>query len=326
MRQRLVMWVPFIIAASVGAWLALSFGGGASAGGLEDPGDLVRWGTPLVKMVVSLSGALVIGALGVLLFVLPPGEPAQRVQTVALGAGVVWTLSIVVYTLLTYFTVIGTPPAFDGGFDENFGFFVLTTELGQQLMFATGMAATATTMLAIARRFFWLAAAFLVAVASAWPFAEMSHSGATANHGIAVNALVLHIVFVSLWTGGLVATIVAMSAGANRSDALRRYSSIALLSISIVAITGVSSAFIRIGTLDNLMTEYGILVLLKALGVAVLALLGVRWRWAIIPHLDSTRGVVGFALVETAILGVIIGLATGLARTEPRSTKFRPGR
>jgi cytochrome c oxidase assembly factor CtaG/putative copper export protein len=317
MRQRLVVWVPLIIAASVGAWLALSFGGGASAGGLEDPGDLVRWGTPLVKMVVSLSGALVIGALGVLLFVLPPGEPAQRVQSVALGAGVVWTLSIVVYTLLTYFTVIGTPPAFDAGFDENFGFFVLTTELGQQLMFATGMAATATTVLAIARRFFWLAAAFLVAVASAWPFAEMSHSGATTNHGIAVNSLVLHIVFVSLWTGGLVATIVAMRAGANRSDALRRYSSIALLSISIVAITGISSALIRIGTLDNLTSDYGILVMLKALGVAVLALLGVRWRRAIIPHLDSTRGVVGFALVETAILGVIIGVATGLARTEP---------
>ncbi len=311
------MWVPLIVAACVGSWFALSFGGGASAGGLEDPGDVVRWGTPFVKMLVSLSGALVIGGLGVVLFVLPPGPSAQRVQTVALGAGVVWTLSLVVYTLLTYFSVIGTAPAFDSSFDENFGLFVLNTELGQLLMIATGMAATATTVLAIARRFFWLAAAFLVAVASAWPFAEMSHSGATTNHGIAVNSLVLHIVFVSLWTGGLVATIVAMNAGSNRADTLRRYSSIALLAIAMVAITGVSSAFIRIGTVENLTTEYGILVILKAAGVVVLALLGVRWRRAIIPHLDTARGVVGFAVVETAILGVIMGLATGLARTAP---------
>lgn len=317
MRQRLVIWIPLIVAASVGTWFALSFGGGAAAGGLEDAGDLVRWGTPFVKMVVSLSGALVIGGLGVVLFVLPPGAAAQRVQTVALGAGVVWTLSLVVYTVLTYFTVIGIAPAFDASFDENFGLFVLTTELGQLLMIATGMAAVATTVLAIARRFFWLAAAFLVAVASAWPFAEMSHSGATANHGIAVNSLVLHIVFVSLWTGGLVAAIVAMSAGANRLDVLRRYSSIALLAIAIVVITGVSSAFIRIGTVENLDTDYGILVILKVVGVVILALLGIRWRRAIIPHLDSARGVVGFALAETAILGVIVGLATGLARTAP---------
>jgi len=311
------MWAPLIVAASVGTWFALSFGGGALAGGLEDPGDLARWGTPFVKMLVSLSGALVIGGLGVLLFVLPPGDAAQRVQSVALGAGVVWTLSLVVYTLFTYFTVIGAPPAFDAGFDENFGFFLLTTELGQLLMIATGMAALATTVLAIARRFFWLAAAFLVAVASAWPFAEMSHSGATTNHGIAVNSLVLHIVFVSLWTGGLVATIVAMRAGGNRSDILRRYSSIALLSIAIVAITGASSALIRSGTIENLSTAYGILVMLKSIGVVVLALLGVRWRRAIIPHLDTAKGVFTFALLEIAILGVIMGLATGLARTAP---------
>ncbi len=317
MRQRLVVWAPLVAAMFFGVWFALSFGGGAAAGGLEDAGDLVRWGAPFVKMMVSFSGALVIGGLGVLLFVLPPGPASQRVQMVALGAGVVWTFSLVVYTVLTYFTVIGTAPTFDSGSDENFGFFVLTTELGQLLMIATGMAAAATTVIAVARRFFGLAAAFFVAVASAWPFAEMSHSGATANHGIAVNSLVLHIVFVSLWTGGLVATIVAMGAGANRSDILRRYSSIALLAIAIVAITGVSSAIIRIGTIDNLNTDYGILVILKAVGVGLLALLGVRWRRAMIPHLESAKGVVGFAVLETAILGVVMGLATGLARTAP---------
>lgn len=313
----MVIGVPLIVAASIGAWFALTLGGGASANGLEDAGDLVRWGAPLVKMVVSLSGALVIGGVGVLLFVLPPGVAAQRVHTVALGAGVVWTLALVAYTLLTYFTVIGTVPDFTSGFDENFGFFVLTTDLGQLLMIATGLAAATTTLLAFARRYFWLAAAFLVAIATAWPLAEMSHSGATTNHGVAVNSLVLHIVFVSLWTGGLVATIIAMAAGADRSATLRRYSSIALLSITIVAITGVSSAFIRIGTVENLETEYGILVILKALGVGLLAVLGVRWRRAVMPHLASGRGIVGFALIETAILGVIMGLATGLARTAP---------
>ena len=316
-RPRLIVALALVVAAIAGLWFAMELGGASHASGLGDTGDLVRWGAPILKMIVSLAGGLVIGGLGVALFVLPPGTPANRTLNLVLGAGIVWVLSLVAYMVFTYFIVVGAELNFDEGFDANFGFFVMETNLGRLLLIATGLSVVATTVVAIARRPFWLAVAFLVAVASAWPFAEMSHSGTMSNHGLAINSLVLHIVFVSLWTGGLTTTVVAMAFGANRADALRRYSSIALLSIAIVAITGTASAIIRIGTFDNLGSEYGILVLLKATAVVILALLGARWRKAIIPHLDSTRGVAGFAMLEMAILGVVVGLATGLARTEP---------
>lgn len=316
-RQRVLSVAALVVTATLGLVLAMELGGASHASELGDAGDVVRWGAPALKMLVSLTGGLVIGGLGVMLFVLPPGVAQDRVRNVVLAAGIVWTLGLIVYTVFTYFSVVGSAIAIDEGFDANFGFFLTTTELGQLLLIATGMAAATTTLVALANRFFWFAIAFLIAVASAWPFAEMSHSGATTNHGLAVNSLVLHIVFVSLWTGGIVAAIVAMTSGADRESVLRRYSSIALLSISIVVITGVSSAIIRIGSFDNLVTEYGILVLLKAVGTVILALLGARWRRSIIPHLESARGVVGFAVLETAILGFIVGIATGLARTEP---------
>ncbi|MEY4898472.1 MAG: hypothetical protein RL294_283 [Actinomycetota bacterium] len=316
-RPRLIVALALVVAAIAGLWFAMELGGASHASGLGDTGDLVRWGAPILKMIVSLAGGLVIGGLGVALFVLPPGTPTNRTLNLVLGAGIVWVLSLVAYIVFTYFTVVGAALNFDEGFDANFGFFVMETNLGRLLLIATGLSVVATTVVAIARRPFWLAVAFLVAVASAWPFAEMSHSGTMANHGLAINSLVLHIVFVSLWTGGLTTTVVAMAFGANRADALRRYSSIALLSIAMVAITGTASAIIRIGSFDNLGSEYGILVLVKATAVVILALLGARWRKAIIPHLDSTRGVAGFALLETAILGVVVGLATGLARTAP---------
>lgn len=316
-RPRLIVALALVVAAIAGLWFAMELGGASHVSGLGDTGDLVRWGAPILKMIVSLAGGLVIGGLGVALFVLPPGTPANRTLNLVLGAGIVWVLSLVAYMVFTYFIVVGAELNFDEGFDANFGFFVMETNLGRLLLIATGLSVVATTVVAIARRPFWLAVAFLVAVASAWPFAELSHSGTMSNHGLAINSLVLHIVFVSLWTGGLTTTVVAMAFGANRADALRRYSSIALLSIAIVAITGTASAIIRIGTFDNLGSEYGILVLLKATAVVILALLGARWRKAIIPHLDSTRGVAGFAMLEMAILGVVVGLATGLARTEP---------
>ena len=316
-RQRLLISLALVLAGMAGLWFAMELGGASHASALGDTGDIVRWGTPILKMVVSLSGGVVIGGLGVILFVLPPGSAAERVRSVVVGGGIVWTFALALYLVFTYFTVVGTPISFDNGFDSNFGFFATGTDLGRLLLTALGLAVTATTIVAIARRFFWFAAAFLSAIATAWPFAEMSHSGATANHGIAINALVMHIVFVSLWTGGLVASIIAMLSGAHRVDTLRRYSSIALLSISVVVITGLASAIIRLGSFANLVTEYGILVLLKAVGTIILALLGVRWRRTIIPHLDSVKGILGFAALETAILGFIVGLATGLARTAP---------
>ncbi|MEY4312667.1 MAG: hypothetical protein RLZZ319_176 [Actinomycetota bacterium] len=316
-RTRALLLVALVLSAAVGVAFSLELGGAAHSTEFDDPGDLVRWGGPIVTAIVSLAGALTVGGLGVVLFVLPPGPARERVHSLVIGASVVWTLAVIVRIVFTYFTVVGTPISFDDGFDADFGYFLTGTDLGRLLLVILGLTATVTVVAAMARSYLWTAGAFLLAVASAWPFAEISHSGSTANHGTAVNALVLHIVFVSLWTGGLVAVIVAMLAGADRATTLRRYSSIALLSIAIVAITGVASAVIRIGSFDNLVTEYGILVLLKATATVLLALLGVRWRRQIIPHLDSVKGVLGFAALETAILGFVVGLATGLARTAP---------
>lgn len=307
--------VGLVVAGLLGLGFALELGGAAHADMLGDPGVFVRYGTPVAKLAVSVSMAIVIGALGLRLFALSQGTPADRVHALAVGGSVAWTLSTVAYSLLTFLMVYGEPASFDAGFDASLSYFFLETELGQLLLIVTGASATLTVVLALVRSWFWLAASFLVAVAAAWPFAEMSHSGGTESHGIAVSAVVLHIIFMSLWTGGLVASLVAMRAGADRAAVLARYSSIALLSIVIVAITGVASAVVRIGTFDNLYSEYGIIVLLKSVVIVVLGLLGVRWRRVILPAIDSRRGVLSFAVLETALLVFAVGLATGLGRT-----------
>lgn len=306
-----------VVAAFIGVWFSLELGGAGHANEFGDPGALVRWGGPLISALVSLSGAVTIGGLATILFVLPPGAAFERVHSLALVASVVWTTTVAAHIVFSYFTVVGTPIAFDESFESTIPFFLTETDLGRLLLAILGMTAFTTVLIALSRHYFGVAGAFLVAVATAWPFAELSHSGTPAQHGIAVNALVLHIVFVSLWSGGLVAAVVAMVSGANRSDTLRRYSSVALLSISIVAITGVASAIVRVGTFDNLVSEYGIIVLLKAVATVILALLGVRWRRRVIPRLETMRGLFAFAALETAILGFVVGLATGLARTAP---------
>lgn len=314
-RQRIGTIIGLIIVGLLGLGFALELGGAAHEELLADPGVIVTWGTPIAKFVVSSSMALVVGGLGVRLFVLPPGQAARRVHTVIIAASVAWTASMIAFAFFSFLTVYGAPVSLDAGFQSSIEYFFGETDLGKLLVIITVMTAVVSLVVTLARSWFWLAAAFLLAVATAWPFSEMSHSGGNSTHGIAVSALVLHLVFVSLWTGGLVAAVVAMTAGADRAVTLRRYSSIALLSIAIVVITGVASAVVRIGSWDKLVSEYGIIVLLKVVVTVILALLGVRWRTAILPRMETARGVISFALLESALLVFVVGLATGLGRT-----------
>lgn len=303
------------IAGLVGLVVSLVIGGAATESLLADPGVLVRFGTPASKLAVSASMALLLGGLAVKLFALPPGKAADRVHYLALGSSITLSFAMVAYSSLTFLTVFAAPVTLDPGFEASLRYFLVDTDLGRLLVIVTGLSLVVTVILALAHSFWWSAIAFALSVAMVWPFGEMSHSGGTDNHGIAVSALALHIIFVSLWSGGLLASVVAMASGADREATLRRYSSIALLSISIVASTGIASSVVRIESWDNIDSGYGIIVALKAAITVIAGLLGARWRKSIIPTISQRRGVAAFAIVETALLAVALGLATGLGRT-----------
>jgi len=315
MSSRIPAIVGVSIAGLVGLAAALVFGGAATESLLADPGAVVRFGTPVSKLAVSASIALLLGGLAVKLFALPAGKAADHVHTLALGAAIGLTFSMVAYTFFTFLTVYAAPVSLDAGFEASLQYFITDTDLGRLLVIVTVLSILVTVILATARSFWWSAVAFAFSVAMVWPFGEMSHSGSTDNHGIAVSALVLHIVFVSLWSGGLVAAIVAMAAGADRETTIRRYSSIALLSISIVAITGIASSIVRIGDWANIYSGYGLIVALKAAITIAAGILGARWRLSLIPRIDARKGVARFALLEVALVTVALGLATGLGRT-----------
>ncbi len=316
MSARTLTYVGVVLAGVAGLVAALVIGGAADEALLADPGAAVRFGTPISKFIVSAAIALLLGGLAVKLFALPPGKAAERVHSLALGSAIVLSFAMAAYTALTFLTVYAAPVTLDAGFEASLQYFIADTELGQLLVIVTGLSIVVSVILAVARSFWWSAIAFALSLAMVWPFGEMSHSGGTDNHGIAVSALVLHIVFVSLWTGGLVAAIVAMAAGADREATIRRYSSIALLSICIVALTGIASSVVRIGSWDNVDSGYGTIVALKAVITIAAGALGALWRLRMIPTIANRPNLGRFAAVETAVLAVVMGLATGLGRTE----------
>ncbi len=153
------------------------------------------------------------------------------------------------------------------------------------------------------------------------------HSGERSErwHDLATVSLELHVFAAALWTGGLGATLALLSSDrALLSRALPRYSPLAGGCLLVVAVTGVLNAVValsaRPGTvpLPELLTSgYGLLVVLKAGCLCLLAAIGGHIRLRLLPAVrraDRTS-VALWGCWELGIMGVAFGLAAVLARS-----------
>ncbi|OQR60744.1 hypothetical protein B6E66_28490 [Streptomyces maremycinicus] len=120
-------------------------------------------------------------------------------------------------------------------------------------------------------------------LAASWAMAE--HASTGLQPGIAMPVDVLHLLAVATWLGGLTALLVALyRAPADRpveAPAARRFSRLALSSVSVVVATGTYQSWRQLGSWSAFTdTRYGQLLLVK-IGLVAL-LVGVAWisrRW-----------------------------------------------
>jgi cytochrome c oxidase assembly factor CtaG len=152
------------------------------------------------------------------------------------------------------------------------------------------------------------------------PMALQGHAGGTASHDAATSAIWLHIVFAAIWLGGLLTLIVSsrtLDTG-RIVPLLARYSTLAIVSFVVVAASGYVSAEIRVGTLDNLLTPYGVLVLVKVGALGALGVFGLVQRRYLIGRMTTTGSRKYFwwlVTAEIAFMGLASGVAAALART-----------
>ena len=318
-KQIVLLSAVFLVALVSATSISLIIGGGAKPFTLLDPGDLVRWGLPISRAVMDVAMATTIGALVIAAFVF--AESSKQLRTAmntAAAASVIWVISGLLALNFTYLNVTGTAFSFDQTQGSGFWLFVTQIELGQyQLLNLAG--GVVVSILAISsQRLTSAALTAAVAFLALVPMALTGHASGTANHGMAVNSLGLHLLAISIWVGGLIAlTVVRYRAGVSQVE-VGRFSSLALFSFGLVFLSGLINAQLRIGTLENWMSEYGILVLLKMATLAVLGIIGAAYRRKLVASISSKPKafwrIVG---LELAIMAIAIGLAAGLSRTAP---------
>ncbi|KAA6436064.1 bifunctional copper resistance protein CopD/cytochrome c oxidase assembly protein [Agrococcus sediminis] len=344
--QRLRLLAPAlaILAGLVAAWAALEIGGGAAPLPIEDPGPLVRYGLPAATMVRNVAIAAAFGGLVLACFALAPrSRDWNRTLDLAAAATGVATVLQAFVAFGTFRQLVSNPVTADDEFGGLLQLFFVEIETGRLILGTLLALALLTVVLLVARS---AAAAAFTVVGWAVPFwliASGGHAGGTANHTLAVSSLLLHLIFVSIWLGGLIHVgLLAAGRDAPRpagasglvpdaayGDVLLRYSSLAIASFAVVAFTGVVSAWVRME--GDWLSGYGVLSLTKAALLLVLGAFGAWQRMRILRPAGTVRArvpgraVAALLALELTVMGVTAGVAAGLARTPTPVPETPPG-
>ncbi|HLU60439.1 MAG TPA: CopD family protein [Pseudonocardia sp.] len=144
--------------------------------------------------------------------------------------------------------------------------------------------------------------------------AVTGHAGTHPDHQLAIMSIGVHVVGAALWVGGLAVVLVLVARHRALLDpVLPRFSRLAGWCLGAVAVTGVVTALIRLGSWDELVTtSYGALVIAKAVCLVLLGLLG----WTARRRLAAGRTpVLRWAGVEVAVMAATLGIAAALSQS-----------
>lgn len=374
-RLRLAALPGFIVLGTLVGLLALDSTGAAAPTLLNDAGPLGRYGLPTAKFLFNTAMAVTIGALVLAAVVLPRSAPVRRRHRdrktaeeqaldpawaaclrVAEAASVAWTVSAIAVLILTFVDTAGAQ-ALTGDFSAQLGVYVTQVPYGQMWTLIVVLAAIVSTLVFAVRGFTGIGLVTLLSFIPLVPQALMGHAAEASGHMQAVNSIGLHLIAVVVWLGGLVVLALLAPVLTGRSDLgvlVARYSGLALFAWALMVFTGLFNALLRVDSLADWTTPYGILIIAKIVLTVVLAVIGWWHRSFVIGRLPGSaagsadagrsaaarsdaarsdasgaraaevRAAVSSRIefwrlvgVETLLFGAVMALGTVLARSQP---------
>lgn len=323
-----------VFAGLVGGIISLFFlADSLAALGIPDPGRMTTFGLPFFRAVAWMLMALAIGSFMSSAFLIYPAVPdkdnerlieagltvdghiaARTGAWAAVGAAVVSLIEVP----LVMSDLTGTPLGQVLN-PELMGMAVGQIATSQVWLLTAGIAALVAIMGFVARTWAGQVATFFLSLLLTVPLGMEGHSASGGDHDYGTNSLLLHLFFIMLWVGGLMGLIAhGRRLGPDMGVAVRRYSTVALLSILGLAATGVVNALIRVEFGDLFTTRYGLLVLSKTVLTVVLAAIGFVHRRVTIPQLQRVpRLFIRVSVVEVLIMATTVGVAISMGRTPP---------
>ena len=307
--------------------VALVIGGGRprpAPVGLPDPGMLTGWGLPVATLAMNLAA---VGTVGSLLFgVLAPSRgdrldaAGERGVRAAGGWAWGWAVTTAVTLLFTLSDLLGVPlTRID--YQGTLAGFIAQVDQGKALAVVLLLTVIIAAAARNVRTLNSAALLVVLSITATLPPALTGHSASAASHDIATSSLLVHVVAITLWVGGLAALVMhGRSAPAALRAAAPRFSALALWCFCAAGLSGVVNAWVELRNPAQLVTtSYGWLVLGKVLALAALGVFGWWHRRATLPSLERSepKAFARFAGWEAAVMAATVGLGVALSRTPP---------
>jgi cytochrome c oxidase assembly factor CtaG/putative copper export protein len=232
-----------------------------------------------------------------------------RLRTVAFWSAIAWVIFGTANIIFTLANILDEPVSAALDFTTLKSFATQIT-LGQYMFFQVLVAVLVAGLVQSVRRvgstILLLTATFIAIVAPIF----QSHSAANGSHGLAIGSLIIHVVALALWVGGVFA--LALIEPVSRAIAVPRFSQLALWSVIAVVVSGVANAWTRLNFASAWQSTYALVVIAKIILTVALIFLGYQHRKNLVASkLDEVNWARFAQLVTIELSIMIIALALG---------------
>ena len=263
------------------------------------------------KFLSLASGITTIGlllAIGFFLFDIEGklDQSAKRLRKFAGLAALTWAISTGLSILATLANILGT--GISDALDPNsLRSFISQITLGKYMFIQFCLALLIASIVIRIRAVAGASALLLISLAALVAPVFESHSASSGSHALAIGSLVVHVVAISFWVGGLIA--ISFLNAADRAIALPRFSALALWGAVAVSVSGTANAWARLNFKDAWSSDYARIVLVKLLFTSILIFFGYLNR----RHLSGSLKLDGKKLSRLISVEVLIMALTTIA-------------
>ena len=281
--------------------------------------------TTVFKFLNLIGGFAAVGALLSMAFLVinkdgfltTSGEKVRRLLKIC---STIWVIGAIGTILFTLAQILGTTlsDAFDLTVIRSF---VTQISLGKYLAFQALMAIVVLVFSFATKKIEFLIVLLVLSIAGLVAPVFESHAASGGSHSLVIGSLVIHVIALSLWVGGVIA--LGTLSAEDRPVAVPRFSQMALWAAIAVVISGAVNAWARLNFADAWNSSYAFIVLGKIAATVILVWIGYRHRKTL-SNKESINWA-GFAkliTVEALIMGVTVVMGTWLSTS---SSPDRPG-
>ena len=245
---------------------------------------------------------------------------SEKLRSILKISALVWFIGSIGTIVLTLATILAS--SFQDALDLTvLHSFVTQITLGRYLAVQALVALIVFIAAFKIRSVITTAVLMFIALAGITAPVFQSHAASSGSHMLVIGSLVIHVIALSLWVGGVFA--IAFLSSTDRAIAVPRFSQLALWSAIAVVLSGVVNAWARLNFADAWDSAYARIVIAKSIATIVLIWFGYLHR----KNLEKKSEINWFSFgrllaIEALIMGVTVVMGSWLSSN---ASPDRPG-